>query len=154
MKDSGKELLRTLKFTAFSISAGVIQVLSFTLMEELLQLEHWVAYLGSLVLSVLWNFTLNRRFTFHSASNVPVAMAKVALFYLVFTPLVHLVDRRPHRRFGGLERVPGPGPHHGGQFLFGISLPALFRLWKQPGHRKIKNQKRANRHAFFIFSCT
>jgi len=87
MKDSGKELLRTLKFTAFSISAGVIQVLSFTLMEELLQLEHWVAYLGSLVLSVLWNFTLNRRFTFQSAGNVPVAMAKVALFYLVFTPL-------------------------------------------------------------------
>lgn len=82
-----KELLRSLKFVLFSISAGVIQVLSFTLMEEIMQLWHWVAYLVSLVLSVIWNFTLNRKFTFHSANNVPVAMLKVAGFYLVFTPL-------------------------------------------------------------------
>ena len=87
MKESRKELLRTVKFTLFSISAGLIQVLSFTLFEELLHLEHWISYLGSLVLSVLWNFTLNRKFTFQSAGNVPVAMAKVALFYLLFTPL-------------------------------------------------------------------
>jgi len=87
MKESRKELLRTLKFTLFSISAGLIQVLSFTLFEELLHLEHWISYLGALVLSVLWNFTLNRKFTFQSAGNVPVAMAKVALFYLIFTPL-------------------------------------------------------------------
>ena len=87
MKEARKELLRTLKFTLFSISAGLIQVLSFTLFEELLHLEHWISYLGSLVLSVLWNFTLNRKFTFQSAGNVPVAMAKVALFYLIFTPL-------------------------------------------------------------------
>ena len=82
-----KELLRTLKFLFFSVSAGVIQVVSFTLLEELLHLRHWLSYLLSLVLSVLWNFTLNRKFTFQSAANVPVAMAKVALFYLVFTPL-------------------------------------------------------------------
>lgn len=87
MKVKKKELLRSLKFVLFSISAGVIQVLSFTLMEELLQWTHWVSYLISLVLSVLWNFTLNRKFTFCSANNVPVAMALVALFYLVFTPL-------------------------------------------------------------------
>lgn len=87
MKEKKKELLRSLKFVLFSISAGVIQVLSFTLMEELLQWTHWVSYLISLVLSVLWNFTLNRKFTFCSANNVPVAMALVALFYLVFTPL-------------------------------------------------------------------
>ena len=87
MKDTKKELLRSLKFILFSISAGVIQVLSFTLMETLLQLPHWMSYLCSLVLSVLWNFTFNRKFTFHSAGNVPVAMALVALFYLVFTPL-------------------------------------------------------------------
>ena len=87
MKDTKKELLRSLKFILFSISAGVIQVLSFTLMETLLQLSHWLSYLCSLVLSVLWNFTFNRKFTFHSAGNVPVAMALVALFYLVFTPL-------------------------------------------------------------------
>ena len=82
-----KELIRSIKFMLFSISAGVIQVLSFTLMEELLHWAHWLSYLIALVLSVLWNFTLNRKFTFCSASNVPVAMVKVALFYVVFTPL-------------------------------------------------------------------
>lgn len=87
MTNSKKELLRTIKFVLFSISAGIIQVASFTLMEEVLHLEHWVSYLVSLVLSVLWNFTLNRKFTFCSANNVPVAMLKVAGFYLVFTPL-------------------------------------------------------------------
>ena len=87
MTNTKKEVLRTLKFVLFSISAGVIQVLSFTLMEEVVHATHWVSYLVALVLSVLWNFTLNRKFTFCSANNVPVAMAKVALFYLVFTPL-------------------------------------------------------------------
>ena len=87
MSETKKELLRSVKFTLFSISAGLIQVLSFTLMEEILQLEHWLSYLVSLVLSLLWNFTLNRKFTFHSAANVPIAMLKVAGFYLVFTPL-------------------------------------------------------------------
>ncbi len=81
------ELIRSVKFVLFSISAGIIQVGSFTLLNELLQLNYWVSYLVSLVLSVLWNFTLNRKFTFKSAANVPVAMMKVALFYLVFTPL-------------------------------------------------------------------
>ena len=82
-----KELLRTVKFVLFSASAGIIQIASFSLFEEALHLTHWISYLLSLVLSVLWNFTLNRKFTFQSASNVPVAMAKVALFYLLFTPL-------------------------------------------------------------------
>ena len=80
-------LLQALKFTLFSISAGVIQVVSFTLINELLHWPYWPAYLISLVLSILWNFTLNRRFTFQSAANVPIAMAKVFGFYLVFTPL-------------------------------------------------------------------
>jgi putative flippase GtrA len=87
MSEKKKELLRTVKFTLFSVSAGIIQVASFALFEEVLHLEHWLAYLLSLVLSVLWNFTLNRKFTFQSAANVPVAMLKVALFYVVFTPL-------------------------------------------------------------------
>ena len=87
MTQTRKELKRTLKFVLFSISAGVIQIASFTLMEELLHLVHWLSYLVSLVLSVLWNFTLNRKFTFCSANNVPGAMMKVALFYIVFTPL-------------------------------------------------------------------
>lgn len=81
------EFIRTVKFVLFSISAGVIQVGSFTLLNELLHLQYWVAYLISLVLSVVWNFTLNRKFTFKSAANVPIAMLKVAGFYLVFTPL-------------------------------------------------------------------
>lgn len=87
MTEKKKEMLRTVKFVLFSISAGVIQVLSFTLMEELLHWTHWVSYLIALCLSVLWNFTLNRKFTFCSASNVPIAMLKVAGFYLIFTPL-------------------------------------------------------------------
>ena len=85
--ETKKEFLRSIKFTLFSISAGIIQVLSFTLLNELLHLNYWVSYLISMVLSVLWNFTLNRRFTFQSAANVPVAMLKVLLFYAVFTPL-------------------------------------------------------------------
>lgn len=87
MSDTKKEIIRTIKFILFSASAGIIQVLSFTLFEEVFHLIHWVSYLASLVLSVLWNFTLNRKFTFCSANNVPVAMLKVAAFYLVFTPL-------------------------------------------------------------------
>lgn len=82
-----KELLRSVKFILFSISAGVIQVGSFTLLNELLKLDYWVSYLVALSLSVLWNFTLNRKYTFQSAANVPIAMLKVAGFYLVFTPL-------------------------------------------------------------------
>ena len=87
MCDKKKELIRTIKFVLFSISAGVIQIGTFTIMEEVFHWEHWVAYLISLVLSVLWNFTLNRKFTFYSANNVPIAMLKVAAFYLVFTPV-------------------------------------------------------------------
>lgn len=82
-----KEFIRVIKFTLFSLSAGLIQIGAFTLLNELLHLDYWVSYLIALVLSVLWNFTLNRKFTFKSASNVPSAMLKVALFYLVFTPL-------------------------------------------------------------------
>ena len=85
-KEKKAELLRSVKFTLFSISAGVIQIGSFTLLNELFHLDYWVSYLAALVLSVLWNFILNRRYTFHSANNVPVAMLKVALFYAVFTP--------------------------------------------------------------------
>lgn len=82
-----KELWRAIKFTLFSISAGLIQILSFTALTELADFPYWVNYLTALTLSVLWNFTLNRRYTFQSASNVPKAMALVAVFYLVFTPV-------------------------------------------------------------------
>jgi alpha-tubulin suppressor-like RCC1 family protein/putative flippase GtrA len=79
--------LQVLKFTLFSISAGLVQILTFTLLNELAKLPYWPAYLIALVLSVLWNFTFNRKFTFKSAANVPVAMLKVAVFYAVFSPL-------------------------------------------------------------------
>jgi len=86
MNDKKKQLWQAVKFTLFSISAGAIQIGSFALLELFIQ-DYWIPYLISLVLSILWNFTLNRRYTFKSAANVPVAMAKVFGFYLVFTPL-------------------------------------------------------------------
>ena len=88
-KDNSKraELLRTVKFVLFSASAGIIQIGSFTALNELTKLSYWPCYLTSLVLSVLWNFTLNRKFTFKSANNVPIAMLKVLAYYLVFTPV-------------------------------------------------------------------
>ncbi len=82
-----KELLRTLKFVLFSISAGLIEIIAFSLLNELTGWSYWPCYLIALILSVLWNFTLNRRYTFQSASNVPVAMLKVFAFYCVFTPV-------------------------------------------------------------------
>lgn len=86
MTDGKKQFLQALKFTLFSISAGIIQVASFAIMEIFIK-DYWIPYLTSLVLSILWNFTLNRRYTFKAAVNVPLAMAKVFGFYIVFTPL-------------------------------------------------------------------
>lgn len=100
MKNSNA--IQAVKFALFSASAGIIQVASFTLLNELvlpniniqneklmeiLSAEYGVCYLIALILSVLWNFTFNRRFTFKSAANIPIAMAKVFGFYLVFTPV-------------------------------------------------------------------
>ena len=82
-----KAFWQAVKFTLFSISAGIVQIGSFSLLNELLHLIYWPAYLISLLLSIVWNFTLNRRYTFRSAANIPVAMAKVLGFYAVFTPL-------------------------------------------------------------------
>lgn len=78
---------QVIKFAIFSVSAGIIQTLSFTLVNELTTWKYTPCYLIALTLSVVWNFTLNREFTFKSANNVPVAMVKVAVFYCIFTPL-------------------------------------------------------------------
>ena len=83
-KDS---VFQMIKFTLFSISAGVIQIVSFAVFNELFNWIYWPAYLSSLILSIIWNFTLNRQYTFKSAANIPVAMAKLFGFYIVFTPL-------------------------------------------------------------------
>lgn len=79
--------VQAVKFVFFSASAGVIQLGSFSLLNEVLKWDYWLSYLIALALSVLWNFTLNREFTFKSAANVPIAMLKVIAFYAVFTPL-------------------------------------------------------------------
>ncbi len=81
-----KELIRKIKFTLFSISAGIIEILLFTLLNELTNLGYWICYLTALIASVIWNFTLNREYTFKSTANIPVAMIKVFIFYLIFTP--------------------------------------------------------------------
>ncbi|MEL4105404.1 hypothetical protein AAFA46_01000 [Oscillospiraceae bacterium WX1] len=76
-----------IKFTLFSVSAGIIQFLSFAVLHLLIKNSYWLPYLFALILSVLYNFTVNRRFTFKSAANIPLAMSKVAAYYAVFTPL-------------------------------------------------------------------
>ena len=84
---SGRNVWQAVKFTLFSASAGLIQFGVFSLLDSALHLPYWMAYGIALILSVLWNFTFNRRYTFRSAMNIPRAMALVFLFYLVFTPL-------------------------------------------------------------------
>lgn len=86
-----ENIIQTLKFVGFSVSAGVIQILSFTFFSQLIFKdagnEYGWSYFISLILSIVWNFTLNREFTFKSANNVPIAMLLVLLFYVFFTPL-------------------------------------------------------------------
>ena len=93
--------IQAVKFALFSVSAGVIQIVSFTLLNELMpdvqgynavtrwffESEYGAYYLVALILSILWNFTVNRKFTFKSATNIPIAMLKVFGFYCVFTPI-------------------------------------------------------------------
>ena len=85
MKDR-KELIRKVKFTLFSISAGIIEIILFTILNEFTSFGYWICYLTALIASIIWNFTLNREYTFKSTVNVPIAMIKVSLFYLIFTP--------------------------------------------------------------------
>ena len=81
-----KEVIRAIKFALISASAGIIEILLFTVLNEFTGLRYWPCYLIALIASVLWNFTINRRYTFKSTKNVPRAMAMVFAFYLVFTP--------------------------------------------------------------------
>ena len=86
-----KELIRTVKFTLFSISAGIIEIVLFTLLDKFTEWAYWPKYLIALIASVIWNFTLNREYTFKSANNIPIAMIKVAIFYAIFTPVSTVV---------------------------------------------------------------
>ena len=92
-----------IKFALFSVSAGIVQIASFTLLNEVFHWWYWLSYLIALVLSVLWNFTFNRKFTFKSAANIPVAMLKVAAYYAVFTPLTVLLEYYLADRLGWNE---------------------------------------------------
>ena len=91
ISEKRKETLRVVKFVMFSISAGVIEILIFSLLKELTDWPYWPCYLIALILSVIWNFTLNRKFTFKSVANVPVAMTKILAFYCVFTPVTTIL---------------------------------------------------------------
>ncbi|MCQ2138745.1 MAG: GtrA family protein [Bacteroidales bacterium] len=86
-----KEFWRFLKFAFFSVSAGLVEMGSFALLNEFTDMPYWPCYLIALVLSVVWNFTLNRKFTFKSTANYSKAMLMVFAYYLVFTPLSTLL---------------------------------------------------------------
>lgn len=93
-EEKRREIFRAVKYTLFAASAGIIEFGSFTLLTLIPELNpelnhsiYWIPALISLVLSVIWNFTFNRRYTFQSANNIPVAMLKVLAYYVVFAPL-------------------------------------------------------------------
>jgi len=85
-----ENLIQTVKYFAFAASAGAIEAIVFALLSEFVfrdaENEYGWSYFIALVISILWNFTLNRRYTFKSANNVPIAMLMVFGFYVVFTP--------------------------------------------------------------------
>ena len=85
--DKKKSIMQVIKYFLIAASAGIIQTLSFSLLEELFHMPYWPSYLISLILSVLLNFTFNRKYTFHASGNITKAMLLTALYYLVFTPL-------------------------------------------------------------------
>lgn len=87
-KLTGKEnVAQITKFVLFSISAGIIQVIVFTIMFEMFHIAYWGSYLTALIASVVYNYTVNRRFTFKSANNIPLAMIQLGIYYAIFTPL-------------------------------------------------------------------
>lgn len=86
-KQKRQEILRFIKFTLFSLSAGIIEILVFTLLNELTPWGYWACYLPALVLSVVWNYTLNRRYTFRSDCSYTRQLLMALLFYAVFTPV-------------------------------------------------------------------
>lgn len=124
-KKKSKNIWQFVKFALFSASAGIIQVASFTLMSEviiklpffqnlmetskgferIMQNEYGPMYLIALILSVLWNFTFNRKFTFKSAANIPIAMLKVFAFYLVFTPVSTILGNYFTAKFADVTAI-------------------------------------------------
>ncbi len=109
MQKKNTNLIQAIKFTLFSISAGIIQAVVFAVLEEVpsvlfdVKLNYWLCYLPSLILSVVWNFTFNRKYTFQSATNVPIAMLKVLGFYAVFTPVSTILGELASQKFNIVE---------------------------------------------------
>lgn len=131
-----KETARVIKFVLFSASAGIIETLAMILCEEVLKIPgHWICYTIALVLSVLWNFTFNRKFTFQSAANVPRAMLLVFLFYVPFAPFTiwneHFFGGHPR-----LERVRCPGHQHGPESVPGVPVGQFRSLPQQQGYQR------------------
>ena len=88
-----KLLKQALFFTCFSAGAAIVQIGSFTLLNELCHLTYWPAYLTSLILSIIFNFVFNRKVTFKSTNNIPKAFSLVILYYIIFTPLSTLLGQ-------------------------------------------------------------
>ena len=148
-----KQLWQAIKFTLFSISAAVIQIISSSILKLVLDAvvdandvvvfirpqptSTFVADTVGLALSIIWNFTFNRKFTFKAASNVPIAMLLAFLFYLPFYPFqiwyVAMVER-------GLESIGGWG------FVIGLGTCMIINfvlefLWQKfvVFHKKATN---------------
>ena len=93
-----KDIMRFFKFLFFSISAGLIQIASFAFLNEVCTLPYWGSYLISLLLSIIWNFTFNRKFTFKSSSNYYQTGLLVLFFYAVFTPVTTVLGNSLSKR--------------------------------------------------------
>lgn len=124
-KSNRKNVWQFIKFALFSASAGIIQVTSFTLLNEvviklpfiqnamasnaafakIMHNEYGPMYLIALLLSVLWNFTFNRKFTFKSAANIPIAMLKVLGYYAVFTPVSTILGNHFTAQFASVGAI-------------------------------------------------
>lgn len=100
-----QNFLQAIKFALFSATAGIIQAVSFAILNETMNWQYWPSYLIALTLSVLYNFTINRKFTFKSAANVPIAMLKVFGFYLVFTPISTILGNFVKENLGVNEYI-------------------------------------------------
>ena len=136
-----KEAMRVLKFVLFSASAGIIEIGVFTLMEVATDFPYWPCYLTALICSVLWNFTMNRHFTFQSANNVPVAMMKVAAYYCVFTPVTTIGGNYLAETLG----FSGDGPQYGMQYRDGIPVPEILRVRQNDRYEQTGAKDRGKR---------
>ena len=85
-KINNEGIIRAIKFTLFSISAGIIEIVLFALLDNLTNLNYWACYLPALIASIIWNYYLNKQLTFKSNVDVKISLFKVFIFYLFFTP--------------------------------------------------------------------